>query len=116
MEFALDRLDDLKDHEQRRSILVDLRPLVPVLGVLHRQFVQIELVLEDLQLVEIRVLERHPDETVRLALVLTDLGKGDVPELPAFLIGRAVDEHAARILIAVRPGGGSIWLESKVRK
>jgi hypothetical protein len=88
----------VEDGEQRVAVLLDLGPLVPVQRVLHREFVQVELVLHRVQLLVGGVLQRDPDEAVRPRQVLADLRDRNVGELAAVLVGDAVDQHV---------GGGS---------
>ena len=65
----------------------------PVLRILDRQRVQIELRLHRGELLRRRVQQRDPDEAFRPADVSADLARLDVGQLAAVLIGNAVDEH-----------------------
>jgi hypothetical protein len=51
--------------EQRRAVLVDLRPLVALLRVFDRELVEAELLLQRRQLGGLGILQRDPDEAVR---------------------------------------------------
>ena len=83
----------MQHHEQRVAVFLDLRALVPVARVLHRQLVQVELRLHLGQLLLRRIGQRHPDEAARPLQVIADLPLVDIRELLAVLVGDAVDQH-----------------------
>ena len=94
MVFAVLQFDRVHDREQGVAVLLDLGALVAVAGVLHRQFVETELVLHDGQFTRARIDQRNPDEAFRTMHVLMDLVRLDVGELAALLVRGAVGEHA----------------------
>ena len=67
--------------------------LVGMARVFDRQIVQTELVLHRRQLGIGRVAQRDPDEAIRPADILADIGNRDVGELLSVLVGDAVDQH-----------------------
>jgi hypothetical protein len=92
-ELVARHLDSLQHHEQRIAVLLDLRPLVAVARVLHRELVQIELLLHLLQLGFGGVAQPHPHEAPRPREIVADLALVDVGELAAVLVSDAVNEH-----------------------
>ena len=68
-------------------------PLVAVLRVFNREFMQPELLLHRLKLSRLGIRERDPDETVRAGDIGTDFTYRNVGELAAVLVSHAVDEH-----------------------
>ena len=93
-------LDHVQHDEERRAVLLDLRPLVAVLRVFDGELVQTELVLQRSQLGGVRILERDPDEAVRPAQVRSDLADAGCRRLSAVLIGDAVDQHRGALASA----------------
>jgi hypothetical protein len=89
------RLDEMQHREHHVAVFLDLRPLVPVPGVLHRERVEIELLLHLCKFGVVRVFQCNPHEAVRAADVVADIALVDVGELLAVLIGDAVDQHGA---------------------
>ena len=92
-ELLARHVDGMQDGEDGVAVLLDLRPLVAVARVLHRQLVQVEFVLHGGQFRGVGVLQRHPDEAVRSVDVGLDLALGDFGEFPAVLVGDAIDQH-----------------------
>ncbi len=95
LQLVARHLDGVQHGEDRIAVFLDLGTLVAVVGVLHRQRVQVELVLHLGQLGGVGVPQRHPDEAVRAADVGLDLALGDLGELLAVLVGDAIDQHLA---------------------
>ena len=56
--------DEVHHDEERRAVLVDLRPLVALLRVFNRELVKAELFLQRRQLRRFGVFQGDPDETV----------------------------------------------------
>ena len=79
--------------EQRRAVLVDLRPLVALLRVFDRQLVQAELFLQRRELGRLGILQRHPDEAIAPGEMRAHLGQRNVGELLSAIVGDAVDDH-----------------------
>jgi hypothetical protein len=63
--------------------------------ILDRELVQSELLLHLGQFLRRCVLERHPNEAAGPVEIEVDVLLRNIGELPAFLIGNAVDEHDA---------------------
>lgn len=70
---AVDQLGGARDDEQGIAILLDLRPLVRMLGILDRQIVQMELRLYAQQKIAVRLQKSDPDDMVRLLGPVTGL-------------------------------------------
>ena len=86
-------LEQVQDDEQGIAVVLDLRPLVPVLRVLDRERVQSELRLHLLEHVPVALEQRDPDEAARHREIAVDLVRLDLPEPLAVLVGDAVDQH-----------------------
>jgi len=89
-------IDGVQDEEERIPVLLDLRPLVAVARVLHRQLVQVELLLHRRELGIGRVAQGNPDEAVGTREVAADLARVDFRELAAVLVSDAGDKHGGR--------------------
>ncbi len=74
-----------------------------VVRVFDRQFVEAEFVLQRGELGWLGILQRDPDETVRLADVRADLADLDVCDLLPVLIRDTVDEHEGATISLRRP-------------
>ena len=85
-ELAVDDLDNVQHREEGIPVLLDLRSLVAVTGVLHRERMQAELRLHVLENFRIRVAQRHPHEAIRLTDILVNLVGWNVGHLPAVAI------------------------------
>ena len=59
---AADELGGARDDEQRVAILLELRPLVRMLGVLDGEVVQVELALHPAQEIAARLPQADPDD------------------------------------------------------
>ncbi len=64
-----------------------------LLRILDGKFMQPKFPLHGIKLSRLRVLERHPDKTSRLIDEQMNLADGNIRELPAVLVGNAVDQH-----------------------
>ena len=84
---AFDQLRGAGDDEQRVAILLDLRPLVRMLGILDRQIVQVELRLHAQQQLAVGLEQADPDD---MALALS-------AHSPASSIGNVGDAPAGRV-------------------
>ena len=93
LQIRTGRLNQVQDDEQRRPVLVDLRPLMALLRVFNRQLVKAELCLERRQLAWLRVLQRDPDEAIRPQQMRVDLAERNVGELLTVMVSDTVDEH-----------------------
>ena len=93
LQLVTDHVDGVHHDEQQVAVFLDLRPLVPVARVLHRQRVQVELLLHRGELVLGRIAQRHPHEAAGALQVVPDVALVDVGELAALLVGDAVDER-----------------------
>jgi hypothetical protein len=102
MQFALTLLDRLHDGKERRPVLLELRPLMPALGVLDREVVEIELRFKRLDLAGIGIANGDPDKTPWPAK-RSDLGGGDVADAVTLLVGDAADEHSAILWASLAP-------------
>jgi len=91
LELLARHLDGLQHHEQRVAVVLDLRALVAVARVLHRERVQVELLAHLLELGLGGVAQRHPHEAAGPCEVVADLAPLDIGELAAFLVRDAVD-------------------------
>ena len=94
--------------KQRITVFLDLGPLVAVLGVFHREWMQVEFMLHLGQLSGLGVLQRDPDKAVGARDVVADFGDGDVGQLGAVLVGHAVDEHG-RLFVDEGSGMYAFW-------
>jgi hypothetical protein len=79
--------------EQRVAILLDLRPLMGVVGILDRKIVQLELPLHALSTRHIRLVQADPDHVVGLAAPARGVIDRDVGDTPAFDVDAGCD-HA----------------------
>jgi hypothetical protein len=59
--------------------------------ILHRQRMQSELLLHFIELGCLRIVQRHPNETVGATEILVNFTGGDFGEFPAILIHDAAD-------------------------
>ncbi len=82
------RLDHVQHDEERRTVFLDLRPLVAVLGVLDGELMQIEFLLEHRQLGRFGILQRHPDKAIGPRQILPDLAQRDVGDSLAALVAQ----------------------------
>ena len=89
-------LDSVHHGEQRVLVLLDLRALVALARVLDGKRVERELLLHLVELRRGRLEQRDPDEAIGPGHVLADVLDRNIAELPAVLIGDAVDEHGGR--------------------
>ena len=64
---AVDQLGRAGDDEQRVAVLLELRPLMRVLGILDRQIVQVELPLDPQQQLAVGLEQADPDDMAVLA-------------------------------------------------
>ena len=90
-----------RDDEQRVAILLDLRPLMGMVGIFDRKVMQLELSLHAAQHGEIGFMESDPDHVVGLAAPARGFIDRDVGDTPAFDVDAGCD-HAA--------GGGRLGL------
>src|SRR5207249_7737743 len=60
--LAVSGLHCLQHRKQRIAVFLDLRPLMAMSGVLHRELVQTELRAHFLELGRLGILESYPDE------------------------------------------------------
>jgi hypothetical protein len=79
--------------EERVVVFLDLRPLVPLAGVLDGKRMEPEFLRHLIELRWRRIKQGDPDEAVRAADILADVFDRNVAELAAVLISDAVDEH-----------------------
>ena len=61
------RLQKMHDCEEGLAVFLDLGPLVSVAGILHGEFVQVELFTHFVQLSRRRIGQGHPDKAVNHA-------------------------------------------------
>ena len=87
--------DQVQHHEQGLAVLFDLRTLVAITCILHRQFMQPELAPHLVEFFRRRILQRNPDEAFWPVEPVTDLRHRYVGELGAILVDDTVDQHAA---------------------
>ena len=64
---AVDQLRGAGDDEQRVAILLELRPLVGMLGILDGEVMQAELLLHPVQQLAVRLEQADPDDMAFLA-------------------------------------------------
>ena len=76
--------------EQRVAILLDLRPLMGVVGILDREVMQFELPLHAAQQRHIRLMQADPHHVAGLAAPARGFFDGDVGDAPA------IDIHTGR--------------------
>ena len=91
--LPLDDLRGARHDEQAVAILLDLRPLMRVVGVLDGEIVQIELALHaGQQIVMSGSMQADPDDMARLAAPVAGFLDGDVGDTPAIDIGAGRDD------------------------
>src|SRR6266566_1762548 len=88
--LAVPELERVRDEEVVAGEYLQLGPLIPVLGVLHRERMEPELPLEEIELASARILDVHPDPC---PVVLEVLAHG-------LRIARAVLEPPAAVELA----------------
>jgi hypothetical protein len=91
--------DQVQHGEEGGSVFLDLWSLVAMPRILHRQWLQSELVLHLGQFGGTGVLQRDPHEHVRPDEVVADFLDRDVDQLAAVLVRRTVDEHRHSVWI-----------------
>src|SRR2546425_3923670 len=72
-----------QDHEERVAVALELRPLVGGEGVLDREVVESDLLLDPPQEPRVGLVQPDPDEPVGLLQRLTDIGDENVADPPA---------------------------------
>ena len=92
-ELVAHHVDGVQHDEQQVAVFLDLRSLMTVARVLHRQRVQLEFLLHPRQLFLGGIAQRHPHEAARPLQEVLDVALVDVGELAAFLVGDTVDQH-----------------------
>ena len=90
---AVQQLRRARDDEKRVAILFELGSLVRVLGVLDRQIVQVELPLDAVQKLAVRLEQADPHDMPLLARPLASLLDGNVGDAAA--IGIDARRHDA---------------------
>ena len=80
---AVDQLRGAGDDEEGVAVLLELRPLVGVLGVVDREVVQLELALDPGQQLAGRLEQADPDHVAVLAPPVGGLLDGDVGDAVA---------------------------------
>ena len=101
-----------EDDEQRVFVLLDLRPLMRVVGVFDGEIVQVELALHLAEQVFGRLVHADPDEAILILEHLVDRLDLDVADPRPLLVGYAVDDSAAQPFgrercLALRRKGGN---------
>lgn len=95
--FAVHRLRRVQHDEQRFAVGFDLGPLVRVVGVLDRQLVQAELLLQLAQQRFIGLMRTDPDEALRrIGKRIADGFQIDIAARTLAAVGDAVDQHRLR--------------------
>ena len=89
---ALDQLRCARDDEQGLAILLDLRPLMGVVGVLDGELVQVELLLHGGKQRHVGLVQSDPDHVARLGPPACGLLDGDIGDAPAVYIGAGSDD------------------------
>jgi hypothetical protein len=109
MQCILAALDGMRHGEQRVAVLLDLRTLMAMTGILHRQLMQPEFMLHGRQFTRTGIDQGHPDKAFRPLHIVGDFIRLDISEFSAVLIGGAVGKHDAMIQAASaakrHPGG-----------
>ena len=79
-----------------------------VAGILHGEFVQVELFTHFVQLGRRRIGQGHPDKAVRPCDVLADIGDGNICQLGSLFVGHAIDQHGSILggFVAACPSHG----------
>src|SRR5262249_22009278 len=83
----------MQNHEKRLPVFFDLGTLVPLAGILNRQFVQRKFRLHGFKLRWLGILYGDPNKAVGLVDEEMDLINRDIGKLAAILIDDTVDEH-----------------------
>ena len=89
---ALDQLRRARDDEQGLAILLDLGPLMGVVGVLDGEFVQVELLLHRAEQRHVGLVQPDPDHMAGLGPPARSLADGDIGDAPAVDIGAGSDD------------------------
>jgi hypothetical protein len=89
----MSHLEQVDDREQAVAILLELRPLVTVIGVLDGQRMQVEFQSHLVEFVRCCIAQGNPDEAIGIVEVVTDFVNIDIGKLLAFAVGNAVDQH-----------------------
>ena len=94
----------LQHDEERAAVDLDLGPLVCMVCVFDREFMQTELFLDLAQQRVVRLVQPEPDERIRLLDDFADVVNGDVAKALAIAVGDTVDDarHAAFAPFATR--------------
>jgi hypothetical protein len=85
-----------RHNEQAVAILLDLRPLMRVVGVLDREIVQVELLLHALQQRQTRLVQTDPHDVPGLAAPARRLLDGDIGDPAAIDIDTGRDDALGR--------------------
>lgn len=89
---ALDQLRGARDDEQSLAILLDLGPLMGVVGVLDGELVQIELLLHGAEERHVGFVQADPDHVSGLGPPARGLADGDIGNAAAVDIGAGRDD------------------------
>ena len=104
LQFTFDQIHRLDHSKQRIAILFDLRALVAVMGILHRQLVQAEFLPHHFQLGRLGIFQRHPDEAIAARNIVAYFLDWNVGQFPAFFVGSTIDQHKNRSLETATAG------------
>ena len=93
---AVDQLRRSRHDEQAVAILLDLRPLVGMVGVLDSEIVQVELLLHAAEQRQIRLVQPDPDHVSRLAAPVRGFVDRDIGNTPAVDVGAGGNDALGR--------------------